>query len=90
MKYIFFPPHFQINTNICIKLYSKIKEYVKESSNILDLYCGTGSIGIFVSENKNITGIEINKNRSYCQGVCNFLGSVWPQQKFEALAGPAL
>ena len=37
-----------------------------------------------------VTGIEINKNRSYCQGVCNFLGSVWPQQKFEALAGPAL
>lgn len=52
---------FQINKNICLKLYRKIKEYVKDSSNILDLYCGTGSIGIFVSENKKITGIEINK-----------------------------
>lgn len=51
---------FQINIDVCNKLYTKIKEYLIESKNILDLYCGTGSIGIFASENKNATGIEIN------------------------------
>jgi len=53
---------FQINENICTKLYSKIKEYAGENKHILDLYCGTGSIGIFVSENNNVLGIEINES----------------------------
>lgn len=53
---------FQINLDVCEKLYSKIKEYVGINKNILDLYCGTGSIGIFVSENNNVLGIEINKS----------------------------
>lgn len=52
---------FQININTCFKLYSKIKEYVGNNNNILDLYCGTGSIGIFVSENNKVLGIEINQ-----------------------------
>lgn len=52
---------FQINKDICIKLYNKIKEYVGTNQNVLDLYCGTGSIGIFINENNNVTGIELNK-----------------------------
>jgi len=52
---------FQINSNTCFKLYSKIKEYVGNDNNVLDLYCGTGSIGIFVSQNNNVLGIEINE-----------------------------
>ena len=52
---------FQVNRNTCLKLYKKIKKYVGINKNILDLYCGTGSIGIFVSENNHVTGIEINK-----------------------------
>ena len=61
-KYLVSPDSFfQINLNVCLKLYSKIKEYVGNNKNILDLYCGTGSIGIFVSENNNVLGIEINE-----------------------------
>ena len=61
-KYLVSPDSFfQINLNICLKLYSKIKEYVGSNKNVLDLYCGTGSIGIFVSENNNVLGIEINE-----------------------------
>lgn len=61
-KYLVSPDSFfQINLDICFKLYSKIKEYVGTNKNVLDLYCGTGSIGIFVSENNNVLGIEINK-----------------------------
>lgn len=52
---------FQINIDTCIKLYNKVKEYVGINKNVIDLYCGTGSIGIFVSENNNVLGIEINE-----------------------------
>ena len=62
-KYLVSPKSFfQINENIAVKLFSKIKEYVGENKNVLDLYCGTGSIGIFVSENNNVLGIEINES----------------------------
>lgn len=53
---------FQVNTNLAIKLYKKIKEYAKENMNVLDLYCGTGTIGIFLSDVvKHVYGIEINE-----------------------------
>ena len=62
-KYIISPESFfQINDDICKKLYDKIYDETKDSKNILDLYCGTGSIGIYVSKNKNVLGIEINKS----------------------------
>ncbi len=49
---------FQKNTNMAIKLYDYIKENV--DGNVLDLYCGVGSIGIYISDKvKSITGIEI-------------------------------
>lgn len=62
-KYIISPDSFfQINNNTCKKLYDLIKDKTKDSKNVLDLYCGTGSIGLYISENKNILGIEINEN----------------------------
>ena len=54
---------FQVNTKTAILLYEKVVEYInpKECENILDLYCGTGTIGIFLSKKvKKVTGIEIN------------------------------
>lgn len=56
---------FQVNTKTAISLYEKVVEYIKpkENENILDLYCGTGTIGIFLSKKaKKVTGIEINKS----------------------------
>lgn len=55
---------FQINDNITYKMYEKIKEYAQAtpSDNILDLYCGTGTIGIYLSKDcHEVLGIEINK-----------------------------
>lgn len=52
---------FQVNIDTCLKLYNKVKEYIKNNKNVIDLYCGTGSIGIFVSDNNNVIGIEINE-----------------------------
>lgn len=62
-KYIISPDSFfQINKNTCLKLYNKIKKYIGTNKKIIDLYCGTGSIGIFVSKNNNVIGIEINES----------------------------
>jgi len=62
-KYIISPDSFfQVNINTCLKLYKKIKEYVGINKNVLDLYCGTGSIGIFVNANNNVIGIDINES----------------------------
>lgn len=58
---------FQINHNQTINLYNQVKTYLGENNNeVLDLYCGTGTIGIYVSKNcKKITGIELNKSAVY-------------------------
>lgn len=56
---------FQINDYVTPLLYGKVKDYLKEENCnlVLDLYCGTGTIGIFVSDiTKKVIGIEINKN----------------------------
>lgn len=55
---------FQVNDNVTYKLYEKIREYCQatKEDNILDLYCGTGTIGIYLSDECNkVLGIEINK-----------------------------
>ena len=51
---------FQKNTEMTIKLYSYVKSLLNNDENILDLYCGSGGIGIFVSDKvKSVLGIEI-------------------------------
>lgn len=62
-KYVISPnSFFQINHEGTIKLYNEIKNNIgTNNQEVLDLYCGTSSIGIYISEIcKNITGIEIN------------------------------
>lgn len=61
-KFIISPDSFfQVNTNGAYNLYSKVLEYVDKSNYLLDLYCGTGTIGIFLSKVCNkVLGVEIN------------------------------
>ncbi len=60
-QYIISPDSFfQINIDVCTKLYNGIKKCVKINNNILDLYCGTGSISSFISDKNNVLGIDIN------------------------------
>ncbi len=52
---------FQINTSVTELLYSSIQNEIESKySNIIDAYCGTGTIGIFVMNNSDhkITFIE--------------------------------
>lgn len=54
---------FQVNNFICAKLFELIKENTKTSKNILDFYCGVGTLGIVSSDSKaNVLGVEINDN----------------------------
>ena len=55
---------FQINNNVTKKMYDKIKEYANSNNDdvIYDLYCGVGTIGIYLANDaKKVYGIEINK-----------------------------
>jgi 23S rRNA (uracil1939-C5)-methyltransferase len=55
---------FQVNDNVTYKMYEKVKEYVNSNNEdyVLDLYCGTGTIGIYLADtSKEVLGIEINK-----------------------------
>ncbi len=55
---------FQVNTVQAEKLYNKAIEYanIKKEDTVLDLYCGTGTIGIIASDKaKKVIGIELNK-----------------------------
>ena len=50
---------FQVNTNMIDKLYNKVLEYAGTGNKLLDLYCGSGTIGIYLAHNFNtVIGIE--------------------------------
>ena len=55
---------FQINEELTESLYNKIKTSLdKEYNKGLDLYCGTGTIGIYLSDKiKKIIGVDNNKD----------------------------
>ena len=53
---------FQTNTSQTEKLYKTVSDFAdfKESDNVLDLYCGAGTIAIFVSDYVyKVTGVEL-------------------------------
>lgn len=55
---------FQVNTKQTKKLYDKIKVMANLSKNdqVLDLYCGTGTIGLYLSDAcSKVLGVEINE-----------------------------
>ena len=62
--YVSLKSFFQVNTNVTKKLYDKVKELANlDNENLLDLYCGTGTIGIYLASDANkVLGIEISKD----------------------------
>ena len=63
-KFSVYPEAFyQVNKQSMINLYNKAYDYLDKSSSLLDLYCGTGTIGIWMSNKFNkVVGVEINKS----------------------------
>ena len=64
IKYSIYPDSFfQVNKDNMKIMYDKAREYAGYGNNLLDLYCGTGTIAIYLKDNfKHIDGIEINKD----------------------------
>lgn len=63
-KYAIYPKSFfQVNTNMIEKLYDKVLEYCGIGKRLLDLYCGAGTIGIYLANNfEYVDGIEVNSD----------------------------
>ena len=60
---------FQVNTDVALKLYNKVLDYLDVSSgqSVLDLYCGTGTISLFLSKYfEEVVGVEINEEAVKC------------------------
>ncbi len=54
---------FQINRDITSYLFNFIKENILKNKNVLDLYCGVGTLGLNIAkEENNVYGIEIVRN----------------------------
>lgn len=54
---------FQVNPYICGKLFELIEKYIENSKNIIDLYCGVGTLSIVASNNSSyVLGVEIVEN----------------------------
>jgi len=54
---------FQINSNVSEKMYSFVRENLEPDTNVIDAFCGVGTISIFISEKvKQVIGIENNAN----------------------------
>ncbi|MBE6161300.1 MAG: class I SAM-dependent RNA methyltransferase [Firmicutes bacterium] len=54
---------FQINEYICSKLFEIIDSNIDNNSNVLDLYCGVGTLSLVASKKANkVYGIEIVEN----------------------------
>lgn len=66
IKYFVAPnAFFQVNMEITEKMFNYIKSICQEYSakNVLDLYCGCGSISLFIADSvKNVYGIELNQS----------------------------
>jgi len=66
IKYAIYPKSFfQVNKFKTINLYNKVLEYASLSKKevVLDLYCGAGTIGLFISKNASkVIGVEINED----------------------------
>ena len=64
LKYTIYPKSFyQINKEGMINIYNQAKLYAGKRKNLIDLYCGTGTIALWLKDNfENILGIEINES----------------------------
>lgn len=64
LQFSIYPKSFyQVNREGMINIYNKAMEYAGRGNNLIDLYCGIGTIGLWLKDNfKNIIGIEINES----------------------------
>ena len=64
LKFSIYPDSFyQVNTEGMTNIYNIAYDYIDKCDKLLDLYCGTGTIAMWVHDKaKKVTAVEINKN----------------------------
>ena len=62
-KFSIYPDSFyQVNKEGMTNIYNIARDYIEDCDSLLDLYCGTGTIALWVHDKaKKVTAIEINK-----------------------------
>ncbi|GEM_PF-1536881 len=82
-----FDSFFQVNNETAKLLYDKIYSYVKENDNVIDLFCGAGTISTYIADEANhILGIEI-VDSAIAQAKDNMKLNGIPTSKAEFVAG---
>ena len=63
-RYAVYPnSFFQVNTKMISRLYDKVLVFAGKGNKLLDLYCGAGTIGIYLANNFNsVRGVEQNES----------------------------
>ena len=64
---------FQVNYEMMKYMYNKVIDYYKDHKDlkVLDLYCGTGTIGMLISKYcNNVVGVEVNKEAINSANKC--------------------
>lgn len=67
-RYAVYPDSFfQVNTKMISRLYDKVLEFAGKGDKLLDLYCGAGTIGIYLANNFNSVRV-LNRMNSLLKG----------------------
>ena len=68
---------FQVNMDVALKVYLKVLNYLDDGKKVLDLYCGTGTISLFLSKYfDEVLGIEINEEAVRCANLNKKLNNI--------------
>lgn len=80
IKFHIYPTSFfQVNYDMMVKLYSVVSDFYKTKNynKVLDLYCGTGTIGMLISKYvKNVVGVELEPSSIVSANECKKINNI--------------
>ena len=77
--YIYPNSFFQVNYEMMKYMYNKVIDYYKDNKNlnVLDLYCGTGTIGMLIAKYCNsVVGVEVNSDAINSANMCKEINNI--------------
>lgn len=80
IKFMIYPSSFfQVNYDMMLSLYGIVIDFYKNNncSRVLDLYCGTGTIGMLVSKYvDSVVGVEVESSSIKSANICKKLNGI--------------
>ena len=80
IKFMIYPSSFfQVNYDMMLVLYGIVIDFYRNNncSKVLDLYCGTGTIGMLVSKYvNNVIGVEVESSSIKSANICKELNGI--------------